>query len=78
MMPEKFGLIQSLRHMVIEVALNILIKSNGLPAELMVLIYLTMTDKRGNGFQKKALMFAEKQKMERVFFLQEGKGELGN
>ena len=68
MMPEKPGLIQSLRHMVIEVALNILIKSNGSPAELMELIYLTMTGKRGNGFPKKASMFAEKRKMERAFF----------
>jgi len=68
MMPEKPGLIQSLRHMAIEVALNILIKSNGSPAELMVLTFLTMTGTRGNGFQKKALMFAEKRKMERAFF----------
>jgi hypothetical protein len=64
--------------MVTGVALNILITNNGLPVELMVLIYLTMMVTRGNGFQKKVLMFAGKRRRGKVFFLPEGKGILGN
>ena len=44
----------------------------------MALIYLTMTVIRGNGYHKKALMFAGKQKKGKVFFLREVQGVLAS